>query len=341
MRAQAILAEQVPPPRERVLHAQPILARRDFDKGVQDELGPLEVALRGSARVDGDGLHLDGKTAYAQTPPLDRQLQSKTLEAWVSLANVNQRGGAAISVQTLDGNQFDAIVFGETEPNRWIAGSDNYRRTRRVDGPEEPADDEIVHVAIVYDADGTITVYRNGQPYGQSYRASRPITFAADNSQVVFGLRHSPSSEGKLLAGVVRRAQLYDRALSATEVGRIGRRAEQGVSQSQILARAVARAKARAHRQLLANIASLDDAQIHPRPPRVFAVKPIIPIVLHRLDRGNPQAPREVVSPGGVNVGQLASSADFGLPSRAHRTQTVAKPWPSGSPARTTRCLHA
>jgi hypothetical protein len=290
---------------------QPI-ARWDFSKGVQDELGPLEVALRGSARVDGDGLHLDGKTAFAHTPPLDRPLQSKTLEAWVSLANVTQRGGAAVSVQTLDGNQFDAIVFGETEPNRWIVGSDGYRRTQRIDGPEETAAaDELVHMAIVYQDDGTIVVYRNGQPYGGSYRTSGPVAFPAGNWQVVFGLRHAPSSEGKLLAGVVRRAQLYDRALSAAEVAESAGANFLGVSQAQILARLSPQQSAR-RTQLLADIASID-SRIHPRPPRVFAVKPQIPLVLHRLDRGNPQAPREVVSPGGVKA-VAGVDADFGLP---------------------------
>ncbi len=141
-------------------------------------------------------------------------------------------------MQTLDGVQFDAIVFGETEPNRWIAGSDNYRRTQPIHGPEEQAaPDEFMHVAIVYELDGTITAYRNGQPYGQSYRSSGPIVLEAGNTQVVFGLRHSPSSEGKLLAGVVRRAQLFDRALSPAEVAESAGAYFQGVSQSQILAR--------------------------------------------------------------------------------------------------------
>jgi hypothetical protein len=30
--------------------------------------------------------------------------------------------GGVISIQTLDGGMFDAIVFGEREPGRWMAG---------------------------------------------------------------------------------------------------------------------------------------------------------------------------------------------------------------------------
>ena len=293
---------------------QPI-ARWNFDKGVQDELGRLEVALHGTARVDGSGLHLDGKTAYAASPPLEQPLRAKTLEAWVSLANLEQRGGAAISVQTLDGVQFDAIVFGETEPGRWIVGSDNYMRTQRVDGPAEAAPpDELVHVAVVYAMDGTITAYRNGRPYGQSYRSAGPILLPAAGTQVVFGLRHSPTGAGKLLDGVVRRAQLYDRALTPAEVADSADAYFRGPTPSQIVARLSPEQQAR-RTELVAQIAALDD-RVHPRRPRVFAVKPQLPLVMHRLERGNPLAPKEVVTPGGVQAisGPAGAGADFGLP---------------------------
>ncbi len=293
---------------------QPI-ARWNFDKGVQDELGRLEVALHGTARVDGSGLHLDGKTAYAASPPLEQPLRAKTLEAWVTLANLEQRGGAAISVQTLDGVQFDAIVFGETEPGRWIVGSDNYMRTQRVDGPAEAAPpDELVHVAVVYAADGTITAYRNGRPYGQSYRSAGPILLPAAGTQVVFGLRHSPTGAGKLLDGVVRRAQLYDRALTPAEVADSADAYFRGPTPSQIVARLSPEQQAR-RTELVAQIAALDD-RVHPRRPRVFAVKPQLPLVMHRLERGNPLAPKEVVTPGGVQAisGPAGAGADFGLP---------------------------
>ena len=58
------------------------------------------------------------------------KLKAKTLEAWVMLDNLTQRGG---SVLTLEDSQshFDGIVFGELAPGRWMAGSDFLRRTRR------------------------------------------------------------------------------------------------------------------------------------------------------------------------------------------------------------------
>ena len=35
---------------------------------------------------------------------------------------------------------------------------------------ENKAKDEFTHIAIVYKADGHITTYRNGKPYGKSYK---------------------------------------------------------------------------------------------------------------------------------------------------------------------------
>ena len=54
----------------------------------------------------------------------------KTLVAWATADNLAQRGG---SILTLDdqGQSFDAIVFGEITPGKWMAGSNFYKRTAR------------------------------------------------------------------------------------------------------------------------------------------------------------------------------------------------------------------
>ena len=42
-----------------------------------------------------------------------------------------------MSVQSNDGRKFDAIVFGEREPRRWMAGSEGYSRTQSFGEGEE------------------------------------------------------------------------------------------------------------------------------------------------------------------------------------------------------------
>ena len=191
----------------------------DFDRGLDDRIGSLKVALQGSATLTPEGLRLDGKTGYAVSAPLPRELKAKTIEVWVRLDNLEQRGGGAISIQTRDGGVFDAIVFGEQEAGVWMAGSEVFAGTSSVGGkPEKEAMNRAVHVAITYADDGTIRVFRDGRPYGTPYKSSGPATFPAGEAQVVFGLRHAPAGGNRMLAGTIVRARVYDRALDESEV---------------------------------------------------------------------------------------------------------------------------
>ena len=132
---------------------------------------------RGSRTVHGScggRLMVDGQQAFAETPPIARDLTAKTLEAWVYLPTLKQGGGGVISVQTLDGHTFDAIVFAERKPLQWMAGSNGFVRTKDLAGAGETAKpNELIHVAITYAADGQITVFRNGRPYGDGVHAGR------------------------------------------------------------------------------------------------------------------------------------------------------------------------
>jgi len=100
-------------------------------------MGGLKGTLHGSAKQTEQGLQLDGNGAFLQTEPLSQELREKTLEAWVKLANLDQRGGGAMSVQAIGGARFDAIVFGEQQPGHWLAGSDHFNRTKSFQGPLE------------------------------------------------------------------------------------------------------------------------------------------------------------------------------------------------------------
>ena len=98
------------------------ISRWTFEVDARDELGKLNGTLRGSAKIAHGRLMLDGKGAFVETAPLPRELREKTLEAWVLLPNRTQRGGGVISVQTMGGATFDAIVFGENQAGKWMAG---------------------------------------------------------------------------------------------------------------------------------------------------------------------------------------------------------------------------
>ena len=185
---------------------------------MRDLRGGMNLELEGNARIEGGALLLDGGKSCAVSAPLPKTLREKTLEAWVQLADLEQRGGGVITVQTKSGGVFDSIVFGEKEPRCWMAGSNFSTRTESFTAPtEDIADKRPVHLAIVYKADGSITGYRQGQPYGKAYNKEL-MPFESTDSNVVLGLRHSPGGGNKMLRGRILRARVYDRALSADEV---------------------------------------------------------------------------------------------------------------------------
>jgi hypothetical protein len=308
------------------------ISRWSFEGDLRDEIGQLHGRAHGKAKVQDGALILDGKAGYVTTAPLTREIKARTLEAWVKLNNIAQRGGGVISIQGTNGTQFDAIVFGEREPGRWMAGSSGHRRTQSfgVDDSEKEALERFVHVAIVYQADGTITGYRDGQVYGKSYQTGL-ASYSAGSHQILFGLRHGTSAGGgRMLAGRIDRAQLYDRALNAEEIALSANIPI--VTEKELIASLEPKQKIE-REEWKKELAHLTAELMGVGRKRVYAVTPKGAPVRHLLARGSPFEPGEEVSPGGVAAVKSALSADFGLKANApdsERRRKLAE-WVTGS----------
>ncbi len=156
----------------------------------------------------------------------DAQLGDKTLVAWVAPANLTQRGG---SVLTLDDGQghFDGIVFGELAAGKWMAGSDNYRRTEKNQDAwqlETAGPDIYVQIAVVYR--GTeVSTFRDGKVYSM-HQVNAPQPFGQE-SIILIGPRHAGNNA--LFEGAIDDARIYDRALTAAEVSALRPNAEGAV----------------------------------------------------------------------------------------------------------------
>ena len=289
---------------------QPI-ARWTFDKDLKDQIGNIHGKALGGARINDGALELDGKSAYVMTGPINRNMKAKTLQAWVKLNNLDQRGGAVMSMQSNDAKTFDAIVFGEREPKRWMAGSEGYSRTQSFGGEEENrAKDEFTHVAIVYKADGHITAYRNGKPYGKTYK-SGSVDFSSGNYQVLFGMRHGTKAGSNLmLSGKIDRAQLYDKALTAEEIAMTSN--GNFVSEAELVARLRPEQKI-VRESWKTEIAKIDKELSKMKKRKVYAVRPSKAPVTHLLVRGSPFELGDEVSAGGVQSVTGSISSNFGL----------------------------
>lgn len=293
------------------------IARWSFENGARDEAGSVLGKLHGNAQVANGRLILDGQGSFLETDSLPRDLREKTLEAWVVLPDRSQRGGAVISLVTDEGRVFDAIVFGEMQPGRWLAGSDFLRRSREHDGAiENAAPHDRIHLAVTYDPDGRITVYRNGRRYFEPYvppdPAHRKPTFAAGVSRIFLGLRH-PGAQNGFLKGEIEEARLYDRALTPQEIEESYRGGPAGVDEAQ-WPRLLTEKEEHERREIESDLAKhRREYESLQHDPQTYAAKiqPAKPArVLHR---GDFDKEGDVVAPGGLSAIRSPPS-DFGLP---------------------------
>jgi hypothetical protein len=292
------------------------LARWSFEADARDAVGELHGALEGGAVVENGRLKLNGTGAFLRTPPLKADVREKTLEAWVSLANLTQRGGGVLSLETKDGRVFDAVVFGEREPGKWIAGSSNFHRTRDLDAAAETAKPgDPVHMAVVYKADDSIAVYRNGAPYAPAYTPTGTDaalrTYAGGDGRVLLGLRHTGAGNG-FFAGEVAEARLYDKALSAAEVAASFKAGPVKVSPEELL-KALTREQRRERDEAADELARLrEELSSLGSPPQAWCAVPASPPPTFVLKRGDVEKSGEQVAAGGLSA-VTAPSPDFGL----------------------------
>lgn len=198
-----------------------------FETG--EELVDLEgnfsdLVLNGASVANGA---LDvGVNAWANaTTYSGPSVTEKTLLAWARLDDLTQRGGSILTIDKTNVDNFDAIVYAEREPNRWMAGSNNFSRTvNPVPGFAETTSGELVQMAITYAIEGTntrIKIYRNGVEIGNYARPGLP-TYSASTTEVLFGLRHDFPNGGlpgnPWVDAKIEEARIYNGVLSQSEI---------------------------------------------------------------------------------------------------------------------------
>jgi sucrose-6-phosphate hydrolase SacC (GH32 family) len=149
--------------------------------------------------------------------PQHRLIQDKTLVAWVTAADLSQRGGSVLTLDDHAGH-FDGIIFGELAPGKWMAGSDFYRRSQKdqKSSPAETADPKtLLQLAVVYQG-REIRIYRNGVRYA-GYTIDQPQQFGP-GCAVVMGLRHLGAGGPSYFAGSIDDARIYPLALTPEQL---------------------------------------------------------------------------------------------------------------------------
>jgi hypothetical protein len=211
--------------------AQALVGHWVFEPGLEkkDLAGNFsDLSLQG-ATVSGGELILKPNAWAQATGYKGLPLAEKTLIAWVRLDALQVTpdglsGGSALTLEDSTTREFDAIVFGEKQPKRWMAGSDSFKRSKNLEpGFGETATGALVQVAMTWqNASGSarVKVYRNGAPIGE-YTQGPLRTFSANPAtSVLFGKRHTATAPNNpfWLSGRIAEARIYDRALTQAQV---------------------------------------------------------------------------------------------------------------------------
>ena len=176
--------------------------------------------------VENEGLVLSSAADWAETNFITKTLSgSKSLVAWATITdNDGSRGGAPIAIFQDQTQHFDAIVWAERENNKWMVGSDHFRRTNKgtTKTPDSPINTkQCIVMTQDYSGDNIIIkLYIDGEKVDE-YTSPNKITYEANTWRIYFGPRHTNQERTRRsghFIGTIHAAGLFDKALTEDEV---------------------------------------------------------------------------------------------------------------------------
>ena len=198
----------------------PPIALWTFEEDARDQMGSLHGELVNGAVIREGRLVLRTAGAAMMTGTLATNLTEKTMVLTVRPSGVPDERGRVFSL-VQDTSGFDGLSFGSDTLGLWGEGkfwsADNEEGGSLSENFPEPDLDTRLHVVAVYDSDGGVTLYRNGQRFvSRSQVRSRALTFLSGRTRVMIG------DVEFAFRGDVEEAALYDRALTPAEVAELG-----------------------------------------------------------------------------------------------------------------------
>ena len=222
-------------PPEAVSPPAPI-AQWTFDLNSRDWKGSLHTRIPDEAELSEGRLRpADGEESVTlETEKLPRDIREKTLEAWVWVRKLPDKPSTVMNIANTEGYRgaaMDGVQYGAGDDRIWRnISTGRFRNVNVQEPPEVTPEGRLIHVAITYDSDHRIRLYRNGTPYGEAHtpdlsiKAARLQTYLGGEAVVSL----SASKELEL-----EEARLYDAALAAEQIAAsyragVGNRARRG-----------------------------------------------------------------------------------------------------------------
>jgi hypothetical protein len=279
-------------------------ARWTLDADSRDDSGSLSARMADTAELSEGRLKpAAGKdTASVMTLPLPMDIREKTLEAWIYVAKAPEKPVAVLRIRNRSGFRgasVDGIQFTGAKTKQWENLSTVRFRSETVEGPpEETPPGERVHIAIVYAADNSIQLFRNGRPYGKPYTPDSSLpagvlqTYFKDDAVIELGASQDLHLE---------EARVYAEALTPEQVEASFRTGAFPLTPSDL--EAAMTAEQRSERVRLEQQLTEARKQLNslPQPEKAFAAEIRKPDTTYLLIRGSVNNKGPAVTPAGLS----------------------------------------
>lgn len=199
-------------------------ATKDGSLWDETEQWQLVELSSNAAQLTTQGLQLQ-KNGWAKVRPKENvtiNIKEKTLISWVIMNDLTDKrpSGSALTLDAINRDEFDGIVFGERQDDTWEAGSSNFSRTPapNTQNPTDEQTGKLVKMAITYkdagSGDAEIKIYCDDQ-LKRTYKKGKIASWSANDMEVIFGARHTLGTQPKgYLNATIVAAEIHDECLS-------------------------------------------------------------------------------------------------------------------------------
>jgi len=203
-----------------------IVAQFTFEPGqeLKDLTGNFpDLTLVGATVEKGQLKTASGKWAVSSPMKKGPDISEKTMVSWCYIDDLNVLAGSVLTIDQIGADQFDAMVFGERQPQKWMAGSSNFTRTQdAAPGFQETKTGILIYLAYSYQKDGAtnhVRLYHDGELFGD-YSLGTVPTWKPGDAEIFFGIRHGNAGGGGPgnLACRIEEARIYNTVLSQADI---------------------------------------------------------------------------------------------------------------------------
>ena len=291
------------------------LARWTFDSDARDDFGSLHATRTDASQINEGRLQpAPGKDAATlSTSALPSDVREKTLETWIHVSRLPEKPATVLRIRNRSGFRgasVDGIQYAAGKKRQWENVSTVRFRSEEVDGPpEDTLPGQTVHIAIVYAADDTIQLFRNGQPYGKTYKpdVSLPVGRLQTYGKQDAIIELTSSKDLQL-----EEARLYAVALTSEQISASYRAGVLTLSDQDLLRRLTREQQTERDRLIQELADAKRDLSSVERPVKAFAAQIREPEPTYLLVRGDVNRKRERLAAGAPSC-ISGLSPDLGL----------------------------